>query len=274
MGAIEGARPSAGSARAQPSSDCPQSLVATLGRRALGPPRPVGPLCRLRCRGAGWCGPRRCGPRLLPPGPKRLLQAFSQTEVLGIPAPGKDSPQLGCRPSTAPTQAASPWKLQRRPGEVGAETQLGGWAGGGGGLSLFQAFPGLSSLVASSSHRLLGSRSRRFCRPPHHYRPRPRTAGQAGLGAQRAAGTKAHLRPAAGDASIPPAAPPPISLTHPPGLGPLGLTSRRAGATAEGRGRGEPCPKEGPPLGPGSGVFSINRERPWLERRSVPSWAQ
>lgn len=33
------------------------------------------------------------GPRgLLPPGPKRLLQAFSQTEVLGIPAPGKDSP--------------------------------------------------------------------------------------------------------------------------------------------------------------------------------------
>ena len=74
----------------------------------------------------------REGARAVVPGPRGLL-----------PAPGKDSPQLGSRPSTAPTQAASPWKLQRRPGEVGAETQLGGWAGGGGGLSLFQAFPGL-----------------------------------------------------------------------------------------------------------------------------------
>jgi len=181
----------------------------------------------------------REGARAVVPGPRGLL-----------PAPGKDSPQLGSRPSTAPTQAASPWKLQRRPGEVGAETQLGGGEGGSN-LRLFQAFLGLSSLVASSSHRLLGSGSRRFCRPPHHYRPpppdcrpsRPRCAAGRGDFGTSPPGRRRRFHP-------PSRHPSPLSLTHPPGLGPLGRTSRRAGAPAEGRGAGgSPAGKRDLPWG-------------------------
>lgn len=84
-------------------------------------------------------GPRGC----FHPGGRGCSGLSPRAEVLGIPAPSKDSPQLGSRPSTAPTQAASPWKLQRRPGEVGAETQRSrGWGVGvGGGSVFFKPFP-------------------------------------------------------------------------------------------------------------------------------------
>ena len=256
MGAIEGARPSAGPARASARLRLPSVPGGHSGSLCPWPAARSDPsvACAVEERGGVAREGARAvvpGPRgLLPPGPKRLLQAFSQTEVLGIRAPGKDSPQLGSRPSTAPTQAASPWKLQRRPGEVGAETQLGGGEGGSN-LRLFQAFLGLSSLVASSSHRLLGSGSRRFCRPPHHYRPpppdcrpsRPRCAAGRGDFGTSPPGRRRRFHP-------PSRHPSPLSLTHPPGLGPLGRTSRRAGATAEGRGAGgSPAGKRDLPWG-------------------------
>ena len=146
MGAIEGARASAGSARASARLRCPQSLEAALGRCGLGPLGPVGPLCRLRCRGAGCCGPRRgaCGgpwaSGLLPPGRKRLLRAFSRAEVLGIPAPGKDSPSSALAPRR-------PSPKQPRPGSCNAglgkwEQRPSGAVGGGGGRSVFfKPFP-------------------------------------------------------------------------------------------------------------------------------------
>lgn len=236
-----------------PAQDCPQSLVATLGRCTLGPPLAGRTPCRLRCRGAGWQGSAKGRavvpePRgFSPPGLQRLLQAFSQTEVLGIPAPGKDSLSSA---DGFPTQAALP-EAQRRL-EVGAETQLGGWAGGGG-LSLFKPFPGLSSLAASSSHRLLGSRSRRFCRPPHHTDPAPGLQAEPARRA-RAAGTKAHLRLAA-DASIPQPPPPYSSPTS--GPGPPGRTSRRGSHGGRAGGGGSHARKEGPPWGQEVGSAAI-----------------
>ena len=175
----------------------------------------------------------REGARAVVPGPRGLL-----------PAPGKDSPQLGSRPSTAPTQAASPWKLQRRPGEVGAETQRGGGEGGSH-LRLFQAFLGLSSLVASSSHRLLGSGSRRFCRPPHHYRPpppdcrpsRPRCAAGRGDFGTSPPGRRRRLHP--------PSRPSP-HIPHPPsGPGPPGANQQARGSHGGGPGAGGATPERG-----------------------------
>ena len=179
----------------------------------------------------------REGARAVVPGPRGCSHpGFLPGRGARHPSAWQGQSQLGSHPSTAPTQAASPWKLQRRPGEVGAETQRGRGRGRRK-VRLFQAFPCLSSLVASSSHHLLDPKSTRFCPPPHYYRPlppdcrpsRPRCPAGRGYSGTSPPGCRRRLHP--------PAAPRPKSLTHPPGLGPPGRTSRRSGATAEGRRR-------------------------------------
>ena len=145
------------------------------------------------------------------------------------PSAWQGQSQLGSRPSTALTQAASPWKLQRRPGEVGAETQRGRGRGRRK-VRLFQAFPGVSSLVASSSHRLLDPKSTRFCPPPHYYRPlppdcrpsRPRCAAGRGDSGTPPPGCRRRLHP--------PSRPPP-QIPHPPsGPGPPGANQQALGS--------------------------------------------
>lgn len=199
--------------------------------------------------GFSHLGPRGCS-RLSPDRGARHPGAWQGQ------SPARLSPFDGPHPSRlsleAPTQA---W-------EVGAETQQGLGRWGGGGLSLFKPFSGLSSLVASSSHRLLGSRSRRFCRPPHRTDPAPGLQAEpaSARSGPRGQGTSP---PGRDGASIPPAAPSP-HIPHPPsGPGPPGGEPAQARRShGGGPGAGEPRPKKGHSLGPGSGVFSSNSERP------------
>lgn len=142
MGAIEGARASAGPARVSARLRLPSDPGSRFGplwpwpSSARSDPAAA---CAVEERGAV----AREGARAVVPGPRGCFHPGGRgcsglsprAEVLGIPAPSKDSPQLGSRPSTAPPKPPRPGscnaglgKWEQRPSGAGG----GGWGWGEG----------------------------------------------------------------------------------------------------------------------------------------------